>query len=282
MAIPHHTTESVLQGKLFLFCFSLVLDTPVRLQHRWGDETFSYLTDLYHSMEAPDAGISLVGGYMMLKTESDVPFWANTVFGFRPMTSKELKQYPGNKDGFYFLTYMCESVYYLPWLTKKFIAKGGKILQKKINDLSEVSSSADIIVNCSGVGARYLSNDKEVEPLKGHLLRVEAPWLKHFIISDAHTTGSRSNHLLPGRDFVAVGGFEREGDWSLNPEPEDSKWILEGAQKLVPTASSMGRLRRFNVDCDQGGSLSDWKLSGSSKGVDLSLLYIIMGMVEVV
>jgi len=35
----------------------------------------------------------------------------------------------------------------------------------------QVASDYDVIVNCSGVGARHLVNDREVEPLKGQLIK---------------------------------------------------------------------------------------------------------------
>jgi len=35
----------------------------------------------------------------------------------------------------------------------------------------QVADDYDIIVNCSGVGARHLANDVELEPLKGQLIK---------------------------------------------------------------------------------------------------------------
>ena len=68
------------------------------------------------------------------------------------------------------------------WLSKK-----GVIFEtKKVRDLEELDYF-DVVVNCTGVGAKHLVKDNDIRPISGHVLRVEAPWIKTVMaIGDAY------------------------------------------------------------------------------------------------
>ena len=75
--------------------------------------------------------------------------------------------------GWHFLTYTCEPIKLLPWLMKKFQSQGGKIKKRKLQTLEELKKeNYDIVVNCSGLGARELVQDCLVTPVRGQVSRV--------------------------------------------------------------------------------------------------------------
>jgi D-aspartate oxidase len=41
-------------------------------------------------------------------------------------------------------------------------------------------SQYDIVFNCTGLGAREFCSDPLVRPIRGQMIRVKAPWIKHF------------------------------------------------------------------------------------------------------
>ena len=55
------------------------------------------------------------------------------------MDKEEYESY-GDKvmDGYAYTSYTCEPRIYLPWLATKIIRKGGRIIKRKVVDLSEV------------------------------------------------------------------------------------------------------------------------------------------------
>ena len=55
--------------------------------------------------------------------------------------------------------------------------RGVNFEERKISDLEELKHF-DLVINASGCGARYLVQDDTVKPISGHVLRVEAPWIK--------------------------------------------------------------------------------------------------------
>lgn len=108
--------------------------------------------------------------------------------------------------------------------------------QRKISSLQELSHNCDLIVNCSGLGSMALVGDAQMYPTRGQVLKVEAPWLQHFI-----RDGDGKTYIYPGVHSVTVGGTRQEGDWRLQVDDGDSRSILERCSRLEPS------LRRAKV-----------------------------------
>ena len=58
---------------------------------------------------------------------------------------------------------------FLPYLIKEFSDLGGQFITQKVNSLKELKDF-DVVVNCSGSGARDLVKDKALQPLRGQVL----------------------------------------------------------------------------------------------------------------
>ncbi|XP_043295492.1 D-aspartate oxidase isoform X1 [Cervus elaphus] len=115
---------------------------------------------------------------------------------------------------------------------------GGLILTRQIEDLWELHPSFDIVVNCSGLGSRQLAGDSEIFPVRGQVLKVQAPWVKHFIRDSSGLT-----YIYPGVSNVTLGGTRQKGDWNLSPDAEISKEILSRCCALEPSLRGAYDLR---------------------------------------
>lgn len=102
--------------------------------------------------------------------------------------------------------------------------------QRKVRSLEELSHTFDIIVNCSGLGSKSLVGDDKMYPIRGQVLKMEAPWLKNFI-----RDGDGKTYIYPGIHSVTVGGTKQEGDWRLQPDEGDREAMLERCCKLEPS-----------------------------------------------
>ena len=69
---------------------------------------------------------------------------------------------------------------------------GGVLMQGRCEDLSDLRGSCDVAINCTGLGARRLCDDKRLLPLRGQVLRVEAPWIKTALYAD-------DVYIIPGQ-----------------------------------------------------------------------------------
>ncbi|KAM9006342.1 D-aspartate oxidase isoform 3-T3 [Sarcophilus harrisii] len=107
---------------------------------------------------------------------------------------------------------------------------GGHIHIRKVEDLWELYGSYDIVVNCSGLGSRELVGDLELFPVRGQVLKVQAPWVKHFI-----RDGDGLTYIYPGAFNVTLGGTRQKDDWNLSPDPQNSREILNRCWALEPS-----------------------------------------------
>ena len=57
-------------------------------------------------------------------------------------------------------------------------------------------SEADVVVNCTGLAAMELFGDQTMYPIRGHVIRVRAPWIKGIYFCDEQT------YIIPNEDTV--------------------------------------------------------------------------------
>lgn len=60
----------------------------------------------------------------------------------------------------------------MPYLLNKFRSRHGDIRPVKVDGMEDLATEFDIVVNCTGVGARHLLGDTLVHPVRGHIFRV--------------------------------------------------------------------------------------------------------------
>ncbi|XP_023807058.2 D-aspartate oxidase isoform X2 [Oryzias latipes] len=225
------TTSDGAAGILFAAEFP---DVPIATQRRWFRSSFRHLLAIAQSEEAPEAGVTLSSGWQIFKElpETPKPFWWDLVIGFRAMTSGELRRFPGHACGQFFTTLKCECRSYLPWLQRRFRGAGGRVERRRVGSLQELGGDFDLLVNCSGLGSRALLGDMQVEPVRGQVLQVEAPWLQHFI-----RDGDGKTYIYPGVRSVTIGGTRQAGDWRLGEDQTDTEGIVERCRRLEPSLS---------------------------------------------
>ncbi|XP_061551787.1 D-aspartate oxidase [Phycodurus eques] len=223
------TTSDGAAGILFAGQFP---DIPLERQRRWFQDSFDHLLAIAKSQHAPEAGVLLSSGCQIFKEPpaDKRPYWWDTVFGFRFLSERELRHFPEHTFGQAFTTIKCECSSYLPWLRNRFTKAGGKVAQRKVSSFEELSPDYDVIVNCSGLGSKELARDDGVYPVRGQVLKVDAPWLQHFI-----RDGDGKTYIYPGSRYVTLGGTRQDGDWRLEADPGDTENILERCFRLEPS-----------------------------------------------
>jgi len=230
-AFSPHTTGDIAAGFWEPVFFG---DCPLEDMTRWGQITWDVFEEWFKRDE--NWGVSRLPGVFLCDQDPasyTPPAWASVVYGCRKLSEGECRALsPKCRSGITFESYFAEPFIFLPKLMEEIIRRGGKCIQKKVTSLAEVAASCDVLVNCSGLGARFLAGDETVEPASGQVLRVKAPWVSHFHIQE---TKDDVSYILPNIDSVVLGGTCQIGDWSTVPRPEITDKILANCTKIMPT-----------------------------------------------
>ncbi|KAL5016725.1 hypothetical protein ScPMuIL_006314 [Solemya velum] len=224
------TTSDVSGGFWTPFTVDAVKQPIIR---SWAKETLDYMFRLCRSIDAGEVGAQLLSGYYLPKTDQ---WFKDIVLGYRDMTEEELQLFPNPGGGVFFTSASVDVKSYLPWLMSRFKANGGRVLKIKVNTLAELSPEYDIVVNCCGVWAGDVTVDSSVRPIRGQLLRVHAPWIKHFIFN---LSSENYAYIIPGAYDVVLGGTFEEDDWNEKPDSRVRERILNNCSNLFPSLKAI-------------------------------------------
>ncbi|XP_070555453.1 D-aspartate oxidase-like [Ptychodera flava] len=206
-------------------------DTPEHLQRHWGEVTFRHLEALCRTEESSVAGVTTLSAYHISKEPIKDEFWASTVYNYRQVPTEEIsRQYPHAKYGIFFTSFLAECRMYLPWLMRRFKEQGGKVVNKHVFNLEELVGQYDVIVNCTGLHSRSLVSDDSMQPIRGQVVRVKAPWLKHFVYDVTADCA-----VIPCSNNVLITATAEIGNWNTEPDPEYRKKLWKSCCTIFPS-----------------------------------------------
>ena len=195
----------------------------------WAARSYGAFSDLAES--DPDSGVRLTPGTEVFRTPQPEPWWRSAV----PSLDRVVDLPDGYADGWSFTAPVVDMSVYLGWLAKRVDELGGTLTRLNLRDLPR---GPELVVNCSGLGARLLGSDQSVVPVGGQVVYVEQVGLDRWWLDSPGPT-----YVVPRERDIVVGGTAAEGDWSRTPSPEVARAILDRATRLVPALRDAKVLR---------------------------------------
>ena len=130
--------------------------------------------------------------------------------------------------GFSFATFVVDQKYYMQYLTNKLKDSKVKFLQRRVEDVKDLTAQYDIVINCTGLGAKQTNSDDGMYPIRGQVLRVRSPWMNNVWFFG-------TSYIIPNVDNVVLGGTAQKGDWSTQVSLADTDKILGDIYQLFPS-----------------------------------------------
>ena len=200
------------------------LAEPVEKTNRWSSES---LTEFIRLMDEEKLEfITMRMGREYLEESCPPPGWSSDLSHFRILEENEvLNNY---SFGWEIEAPVIEMAHYMPWLKSRFESLGGVIVVRKLSDLEELK--CNLIVNCSGLGARELCQDEEVVPVRGQIIYIKQdPGFGRY-----DQRPESLIYTIPRRDVTVLGGTAQKGDWTREIREEDEEYILTKCELLWP------------------------------------------------
>ena len=124
-------------------------------------------------------------------------------------------------------TLYVETPRFLAELTADFLRAGGRMRVRRFQSIAELTSLAEpLLFNCTGFGARELTWDEELTPVRGQLAVLMPQSEVRYAF--AGTAG----YMFPRGDGILLGGTFERGVSDPVPQPGDIARIFQSHQRL--------------------------------------------------
>jgi len=126
-----------------------------------------------------------------------------------------------------FTTMLIEPPIYLNAMLRDVRLAGGRVVVRELESREQVRELPEpVVVNCTGLGAKALFGDEELEPVKGQLtFLLPQPEVDYMVITEGL-------YMFPRRDGILLGGTFQHGNWSLDVDEEARRRIMSGHRAL--------------------------------------------------
>ncbi len=226
-ADPQHRTTSYLAAAVWFPTAA----GPAQAVARWSATTYDVLSA---EAEAGAPGVVMRESLVLYRDEHPPPAppaWAAAVGQVRAAGPDELP--PGYARGLRFAVPLVEMPTYLPHLSRQVLGAGATLVRRRVSALDEVLDLApDVIVNAAGMAAGGLVGDETVFPVRGQIVRVTNPGLTLSVRDEEHPGGRAYVH--PRSSDCILGGTLETGSWETEPDPAETRAILERCTDIAP------------------------------------------------
>jgi D-amino-acid oxidase len=216
-AAAHETTTSAIAGAVW---FPYRVGPPDKVAV-WAARTRVWLEEL--AVAAPESGVDVLVGYEITPDATD-PWWSAATPIARvpaPVT--------GGPSAWQFRAPRAQPSLFLPYLASRLRAR---IELRAVTDLA--AEPGDVVINCTGLGARELARDPLLQPLLGQVLVADRGGVDLTTTITDDRDPENIFYVIPRRDELVLGGCSQPVAPGHEPtlDPEISARIVRQARAL--------------------------------------------------
>ena len=142
---------------------------------------------------------------------------------------------------------MIDTRMYLDYLLHRFHACGGQVYQRAVTSLTEAFAASNIVINCTGLGARELVGDRDLHAARGQVVRIRHNGFRRALI-DEHSL-IELTYIVPRTQDIVLGGTYEEQNERTEIDPETTQAILRRCTRLVPAFAALTSDDIIGITC---------------------------------
>jgi D-amino-acid oxidase len=192
---------------------------------RWSAETYRELSAL---AAEPKAGVRMRWGRELFRVPTADPWWVSAVPRWERLDAVP----DGYADGIRLPVPVVDTPHHLAWLTAKLATHGTAVDRRS---LAAIPDDGDVVVNCTGLGARTLVPDGSVRPVRGQVVVVAQFGVTEWLVDRSDEVDL--TYVVPREQTVVLGGTAEEDSEDLTPDPATAAAIVRRCAALVPEAA---------------------------------------------
>lgn len=199
---------------------------PVSTSTAWQRASMREFTAL---AQQPGTGVHTARGRLVSRKDDGNLDLATTLPGYQPCTAADSA---GFAVAFWTRLPIVDMPAYLDYLAARATAAGATLTTGQVPSLKDAAARAPIVVNCTGTGAAHLVPDPQVVPVRGQHVVVDNPGLSDFFFEN--NAGPASTSYFPHGPRLVLGGTSQRGADSLEPDPDQTREIIERCAAVEP------------------------------------------------
>jgi D-amino-acid oxidase len=176
------------------------------------------------------SGVAMRETLIVARARTAAPWWRELLPAWREAPRAELPAGATHAD--LAQVPVAEMPLYLPFLERQAQALGVTFERREVHSLAEALAEADVVVNCTGLGAREVAGDERLFPIRGQVVSV-ARGATRCVVDDDNDGGV--TYVVPRSRDVVLGGTSAVGDTSLAPRADETAAIHARCAELVPS-----------------------------------------------
>ncbi|CAN8066800.1 unnamed protein product [Agarophyton chilense] len=222
-----------------------------------GEEIENWATKTYYTLQShieENVGVSAMDAlYLYARGEPVIPWYADLT-NLEVVDSQKDKRVPIDyRCALKFKTLVVQMDLYLIFLesclkdigvpihsTREFSKPSESALwdMPRVSEFAKSMAPNTIVVNCAGIGARFLA-DEDLIPGRGIILRVQRPPEVNYVITEDPYDAILSRdgllaYAIPRGDEISLGGTLFKGDWNEEASDEEIAAVRSRAEQLLP------------------------------------------------
>lgn len=212
---------------------------PAQKVSKWSKTSLLKFQQL---SEAPDSGVSFIPFTAYLDTHEE-PWWLEALPLENILDNNTTSPVHPNHRGYKLLVPLIETPIYLDYLVNRFMESGGEILQQEISSLKDLENYL-LVVNCLGLGSKYLFDDHDLFPIQGQVVKVEpSPEIEGM--ATEYTLGKNGDemaYIIPRRDGIILGGSAKKHNYSTKTDDSLTNRIIHYCCEFEPEIAKLSTL----------------------------------------